>query len=148
MTDFYTETYINASLERVWEAFVDANQFFMAFYGADIQSSFEIGDRIEYSGIYEGKHSVHIYGKVLEYEKGKLLSYTDHPGPTYMENHEDLVSRVKVSFEEKGEITRLSVINDQFSENNPMQEEAKQWYLILSNLKTWIETGQLMNTQN
>ena len=30
-----------------------------------------------------------------------------------------------------------------FQKNNPMKKEAKQWFLILSNLKTWIETGNL-----
>ncbi len=29
-----------------------------------------------------------------------------------------------------------------------MAAEAKQWYLILSNLKTWMETGQLMQLGN
>lgn len=145
MTHFHTEILINASPGKVWEAFVEPNKFFMAFYGADIRSSFKIGERIEYAGMYEGKETVHIYGDILEYEQGKLLSYTDHPGPMYKENHAELKSRVKVTFDQMGQSTRLTLTNDQFSENNPMQEEAKQWYLILSNLKTWIETEQLMN---
>lgn len=144
MTDFYTEIFINASCEKVWKAFVEPNQFFMAFYGANIQSSFAIGDRIEYAGIYEGKETVHIYGEILEFEKERWLAYTDHPGPMYHENHAALKSRVKVTFEAIGPSTRLALTNDEFSEDNPMAAEAKQWYLILSNLKTWIETGQLM----
>ena len=145
MKNFYTEIYINASTEKVWKAFVEPSQFFMAFYGADIRSTFQIGQRIEYSGIYDGNETVHIYGEVLEYEKGRILAYTDHPGPLYNENHSKLKSRVKVTFEAVGLSTQISLTNDQFSENNPMEDEAKQWYLILSNLKTWLETGQLMN---
>ena len=68
-------------LKKVWKAFVEPNQFFMAFYGADIRSTFQIGERIEYSGIYEGNETVHIYGQILEYEQGKLLAYTDHLRP-------------------------------------------------------------------
>ncbi len=148
MMDFYTEIYINAPTEKVWNAFVEPNQFFKAFYQADIRSTFKIGERIEYAGIYQGQETVHIYGEVLEYEKGKLLSYTDHPGPMYKENHVQLRSRVKATFESFVQATRLTLTNDQFTENNPMQEEAKQWYLILSNLKTWVETGNLMNLPN
>lgn len=144
MTDFYTEIFINAPREKVWKAFVTPNQFFMAFYGANIQSSFNIGERIEYAGLYEGKETVHIYGDILEYKEGELLAYTDHPGPMYKENHAELISRVKVSFAEMGSATRLCLTNDQFSKDNPMAAEAKQWYLILSNLKTLVETGQLM----
>ncbi|MFK8038371.1 MAG: SRPBCC domain-containing protein [Crocinitomicaceae bacterium] len=148
MKDFYTELFINATTEKVWNAFVKPNQFFKAFYVADIRSTFNIGDRIEYSGLYEGKDTVHIYGKVLEYDEGKCLAYTDHPGPLFMEGHASMESVVKVTFEAIGQSTRLTLSNDQFSENNPMQAEAKQWYLILSNLKTWIETGQLLNLPN
>ena len=32
------------------------------------------------SGCIKGQETIHIYGEILEYEKGKLLSYTDHPG--------------------------------------------------------------------
>lgn len=148
MEDFYTEIFINTPSDRVWKAFVGPNQFFMAFYQADIRSTFKIGDRIEYTGIYEGQEAVHIYGEVLEYERGKLLSYTDHPGPMYKANHVDMQSRVRVTFESLGQSTRLTLTNDQFTKNNPMQEEAKQWYLILSNLKTWLETGNLMDIPN
>ena len=147
MKDFFTEIYLNASKKKVWEAFVEPHQFFEAFYGANIQSSFQLGDRLEFSGVHEGKSVVHIYGKVLEYEEGSLLAYTDHPGPMYHEDHAKLESRVRVSFEEVGAGTRLRLINDQFSPNNPMQAEAQQWYLILSNLKTWVETGTLMNLE-
>lgn len=146
MGDFYTELFIDATREKVWKAFIEPDQFFMAFYGANIRSSFKISERIEYSGLYEGKETVHIYGEILEYEKGKVLAYTDHPGPMYHEKHADLISSVKLNFEEMGATTRLTLVNDQFSEDNPMKEEAKQWYIILSNLKTWIETGNLLNT--
>lgn len=73
MIDFYTEIYINAPLEKVWEAFVEPNQFFMAFYQADIRSTFKIGEKIEYAGIYQGQETVHIYGEILEYEKGNFF---------------------------------------------------------------------------
>lgn len=147
MKDFYTEIYIEAPTEKVWNAFVLPNQFFMAFYGANIKSSFIIGDRIEYVGEYEGKETVHIYGKILEYDENKILSYTDHPGPTYNEKHAKLVSRIRVTFEPFGKITKLTLTNDEFSENNPMREKAEQWYLILSNLKTYVETGKIMKIE-
>jgi len=147
MKDFYTEIFINAPTDKVWNSFVSTNEFFMAFYGANIKSTFKKGDSIEYVGQYEGKEIVHIYGEILEYEQGKLLSYTDHPGPMYNEKHADLVSRIRITFDQIGQSTRLTLTNDQFSENNPMREKADQWYLILSNLKTYIETGKLMKIE-
>ncbi|MGD1848013.1 MAG: SRPBCC domain-containing protein [Salibacteraceae bacterium] len=148
MKDFYTEVYINASSEKVWQAFVAPQQFFMAFYRANISSTFEIGDRIAFVGSHEGQEMVHSYGEVLGYEPGKLLSYTEHPGPSYQENHQEMTSRVTVNITPVGEATCLTLSSDQFSANNPMREAAEQWYLILSNLKTWVETGQLMTLPN
>ncbi len=147
MSDFYTEIYIDAPTDKVWNAFVLPNTFFMAFYGANIKSTFEIGNRIEYVGDYEGKETVHIYGEILEYEQGKLLSYTDHPGPMYNEKHAELVSRIKITFEPYGKLCKLTLTNDQFSKNNPMREKSEQWHLILSNLKTYVETGKLMKIE-
>lgn len=147
MKDFYTEIFINALTDTVWNAFVGTNQFFMEFTNANIKSTFKIGDRIEYSGMYEGKETVHIYGEILEYEEGKLLAYTDHPGPIYNEKHAELVSRVRITFNQIGQSTRLILTNDQFSENNPMIGKTDMWYMILSNLKTFVETGQLMKLQ-
>ena len=144
MKDFYTEIFINAPVQKVWKAFMAPNEFFMRFYQANIKSTFQIGDRIEYSGPYEGKETVHIYGKILEYEEHKLLAYTDHPGPMFNTDHAKLESRVKVTFDTIGQSTKLTLINDQFSENNPMIEKTDLWYLILSNLKSYVETGKLL----
>ncbi len=142
--DFYTEIYIQAPRERVWDAFVGHGSFFHAYYGAELRSSFEIGTPLEYSGMVEADHTVHIYGEVLAYVPQTLLAYTDHPGPMYAANHADLVSRVRITWETVGSATRLTLTNDQFSENNSMHKEAAQWYLILSNFKTFVETGHLM----
>ncbi len=124
------EIYINAPTKKVWQAFVEPNQFFMSFFGADIRSSFQIGEKIEYSGVYKATKQF-----IFKYLILALNWYT-------------LKSRVKVIFSEIGESTQISLTNDQFSENNPMKDEAKQLYLILSNLKTCIETGNLMNIPN
>jgi uncharacterized protein YndB with AHSA1/START domain len=142
--DFYTEIYIDAPREQVWDAFVGHGSFFQAFYGAELRSSFEIGAPLEYSAMVEGNASVHIYGEVLAYAPQTLLAYTDHPGPMYAPNHADLVSHVRITWDTVGSATRLTLTNDQFSENNPMRKEATQWYLILSNFKTFVETGHLM----
>lgn len=147
MKDFYAEIYINAPTDKVWNSFVLPNEFFMAFYGANINSTFNKGDKIEYVGEYEGKETVHIYGEILEYEQGKLLSYTDHPGPMYNEKHAELVSRIRITFDPIGLSTKLTLTNDKFSKNNPMRKKADQWYLILSNLKTYVETGELMKIE-
>ncbi|MNE74438.1 hypothetical protein D3C80_1705190 [compost metagenome] len=47
------------------------------------------------------------------------------------------------TLEEVGGTTKLTVINDQFTENHPALEKAdNDWWMILSNLKTYVETGK------
>lgn len=97
------------------------------------------------SGYRIAPHALLGHGTLIFHE---LISYTDHPGPMYKENHAELKSRIKATFELIGQSTHITMTYDQFSDNNPMQDEAKQGYLILSNLKYWIETGQLMDLEN
>lgn len=143
---FYTEIFINANPELVWKTFLSKDGFFKSFFGTEIQSNFNVGDKIEFASVNGEERTVHIYGKILEYEKNKILAYTDHPGPIYYDNHADLKSRVRITFEPIGQVTKLALTNDQFSDNT-LREEAAQWWLILSNFKTFLETGRLMKLE-
>lgn len=142
--NFYTEIFVNADPEVVWKTFLSKDGFFKSFFGTEIESTFEIGDGIEFVSLNGNERTVHIYGKILEYVPNKILAYTDHPGSIYYENHAELESRVKITLEPVGKVTRLTLTNDQFGENNPLEKEASQWWLILSNFKTFLETGNLM----
>lgn len=144
MREFYTEIIINAKPAVVWDKFISPTGFFPAFYNARIRSDFTIGSKLEYVEEKDSEEIIHIYGKVLEYEKGKVLAYSDHPGPAFAKNPGELEARVRLTLDPIGSATKLTLTNDQFSEGNPMAEQAQQWYLILSNLKTFIETGELM----
>ena len=141
--DFYTEIFINANPEIVWQTFLSKDGFFKSFFGTEIQTNFSIGDKIEFVSVNGEERIVHIYGEILEYEQYKILAYTDHPGPIYYDNHAELKSRVKITLEPIGQVTKLTLTNDQFSDDT-LKKEASQWWLILSNFKTFLETGTLM----
>ena len=143
--DFYTEIYINAKPESVWRIFFSKEGFYKSFYGTEIQSTYIVGDKIEFVSEMDGQKIVHIYGNILESVENKILAYTDHPGPIYSDKHSELISRVKISFHQIGQATRLTLTNDQFSKDNPLITKSNQWWLLLSNLKTFIEIGELMS---
>jgi hypothetical protein len=52
---------------------------------------------------------------------------------------------VRWEIEPVGDSCRLTVIHDQLSENAP-SEISGGWPMILSGLKTWLETGQTLTT--
>lgn len=141
---FRYELYIGASLEKVWDAFVSPEGTRQTFFGCVIDSTFEVGTPYAYVGPgADGDETVHIYGTVLAYEPNKKISFLEHPGPAYRENHAELESRITLELEKIGETTKFTLINDQFTENHPSLETVdSQWWMILSNLKTYIETGK------
>lgn len=136
--------YIGASPEQVWDVLIDSQKSFHAFMGGVIRSSMQVGDPIEFVGPgADGEQTVHIYGRLLAFEKHKLLSYTDHPGPTHHDRHAELESTVTIRLDKVGGCTRFHLVNDQWTDNNPQFEKADPlWWMILSNIKTIAETGK------
>ncbi|BBH23036.1 hypothetical protein Back11_43810 [Paenibacillus baekrokdamisoli] len=141
------EFYIDAPLETVWDAFVSPEGTRKTFFGCVIKSTFEVGDSYEYVGPgNDGDETVHVYGTILAYEPNKVFSCIEHPGPSYTPNHAELESRITVSLEVVGKCTKLTLINDQFTENHPSFAKTEQsWWMILSNIKTYAETGKTID---
>lgn len=141
--EFKYEFYIGAAPEKVWDAFVSPEGTRQTFFGCIIDSTFEVGSSLKYVGPgTEGDETVHIYGTILAYEPSKILSFLEHPGPSYRSNHAELESRITFTLEEVGATTKLTLVNDQFTEDHPsIPTTDSQWWMILSNLKTFVETG-------
>jgi signal transduction histidine kinase len=50
----------------------------------------------------EGDETVHVYGKILDFEPNKIFSYTEHPGPSYNPDHASLETRITFRLDEVG----------------------------------------------
>src|SRR5262249_3672463 len=114
---------------------------------AIIKSTFKTGDPIEFVGPgKEGPEMVQIYGKIVDYEPEKVFSYTDHPGPSYSPNHDEIEYRVTYRLEVAGKCTKLTLDVDQWTPNRSHDQDYF-WWIILSNLKTLVETGKTLELQ-
>lgn len=141
------EFYIGASPEKVWQALVSPEGTRAIFFGCVLESTFEAGAPYSYVGPgADGDRTVHVYGTILAYEENKRMSVLEHPGPSYHENHQELESTITFTLEEVGATTKLTLVNDRFSANHPSAAKAGDtWWVILSNLKTYIETGKTLD---
>ncbi|GAB6992249.1 SRPBCC domain-containing protein [Paenibacillus pini] len=141
------EFYIGATPKRVWDILVTPEGTRQIFFGSILDSTFEEGAPFQYVGPgNDGDETVQVYGKILKYKEQELLSFLEHPGPSYHQNHEELESRLTMKLEVVGDCTKLTLINDQWSENHPSIESTKQnWWMILSNIKTLAETGKILD---
>lgn len=143
--DFEMTIYIKADPLVVWNAITSEEGSRAVMWGSALRGDLVPGGHYEYVGPgNSGDETVHVYGDVLQAEPGAVLQLIEHPGPVYRENHADLTSRMTWRLESAGiGLTRLTFTNDEWSEGHPsMAETAATWPLVLSSLKSWVETGE------
>ncbi len=150
MSFVYT-TYIATTPEKLWQAITEP-AFTSRYWGVEFESDWQVGSPITWKvGGLDISDPAQV---VLESVPGLRLSYTWHTfTPEFAAKHgfsEDWLktvtaeSRSKVTFdlEATGELVKLTVTHDDFDEGSTVLENVSQgWPAILSNLKTYLETG-------
>lgn len=136
------EIYVRTTPERLWEAITDP----------DIRARFHFGNRIEsdwrpgssYAITHPNAPMTLMDGENLEVDPPLRLVQTmvahwseavEAVGPT----------RITWEIEPVGDSCRLTVVHDQLPDN-VSGELYGGWPMILSGLKTWIETGEVLTT--
>ena len=145
MQDFEMTIYIKADPPVVWDAIVGDEGNRAVMWGTVLRGELEPGGEFQYVGPGEnGSDIVHVYGEVIEAQPGVILQLTEHPGPTYGDNHAELSSRVTWRLQPDAiGVTRLTLTNDEWSVEHPAQADAAEtWPRVLSSLKSLIETGE------
>jgi uncharacterized protein YndB with AHSA1/START domain len=136
------EIYIRTTPERLWEAITDPTIRAKYHFGAGVQSDWTPGSR--YTLVHPGADGPLAEGENLVVEPPRRLVQTMHV--RWSEDAERQgTSRVTWEIEPVGDSCRLSVIHDQLSDDAP-SELYGGWPMILSGLKTWLETGQTLTT--
>ena len=137
-------TYISSTAERVWDALTNTNHTEQYFFGTAIQSDWQVGSRVEYS-----RGEVTDFGEILSYEPHQEMSYT-------WESVSDETIRLEptvVTFhlqEISEDIVKLTLIHenlmdaDYVDEPNTFRGLNNGWPFILSNLKSYLETKEIM----
>jgi uncharacterized protein YndB with AHSA1/START domain len=136
------EIYIRTTPERLWEAITDGEIRSKYNFGARVSSDWTPGSRYEMS--HPGATGLLGEGENLEVDPPRRLVqsmialWSD-------EVKSEGTSRVTWEIEPVGDSCRLTVTHDQLREgaNNELYGG---WPMILSGLKTWLETGELLTT--
>jgi uncharacterized protein YndB with AHSA1/START domain len=136
------EIYIRTTPERLWEAITDPAIRARYHFGARIESDWTPGSR--YALKHPGADGPLVEGENLVIEPPRRLVQTMNA--LWGEDAErEATSRVTWEIEAVGDSCRLTVIHDQLSETAP-PELYGGWPMVLSGLKTWLETGQTLTT--
>jgi uncharacterized protein YndB with AHSA1/START domain len=136
------EIYIRTTPERLWQAITDPEVRARYQFGARIESDWASGSA--YQVVHAGAPGPLIEGENLEIDPPRRLVQS------YRAMWDDSVtsegtSRVTWEIEPVGDSCRLTVIHDE------LRDDADEhiyggWPMILSGLKTWLETGEELTT--
>ncbi len=136
------EIYIRTTAERLWEAITDPEIRAKYNFGARVESDWQVGSPLTMaSPKADGPLGD---GEVLEIDPPRRLVHTLRA--LWGEDvKEEGFSRVTWEIEQVADSCRLTVTHDQLREGANEQLYGG-WPMILSGLKTWLETGQVLTT--
>ena len=136
------EIYIKTTPERLWEAITDPEMRKVYSFGVGISSDWAQGSR--YEAVHDGAGIAISEGENLEVDPPNRLvqSFTALWSD---EVKDEGTSRVTWEIEPVGDSCRLTVTHDQLREG-ANSELYGGWPMILSGLKTLLETGEKLTT--
>ncbi len=136
------EIYIRTTPERLWEAIIDPDIRSIYQFGVRMTSDWTAGSRLEQS--HPNAPGLLGEGVILEVDPPRRLVQT----MTALWSDDvraEGTSRVTWEIEPVGDSCRLTVTHDQLRDGaNPQLYGG--WPMILSGLKTWLETGERLTT--
>jgi uncharacterized protein YndB with AHSA1/START domain/DNA-binding transcriptional ArsR family regulator len=136
------EIYIQTSPERLWEAITDPHARARYQFGAGIESDWAPGS--DYTVKHAGAPSELIKGENLEIHPPRRLVQSFR-AVWDDEIAKEGTSRVTWEIEPVGDSCRLTVTHDQLRDGAD-EHLYGGWPMILSGLKTWLETGTELTT--
>ena len=136
---FVYVTYIESTPEKVWHALTDAD-LTAEYWGHSNVSDWKNGSRWEHQRT-DGSRTADVVGTVLESSvPNRLVTTWAVPG----EEQTREASRVTFDLEAFGEIVRLTVTHENLHDDADRAAAAAGWAAVLSNLKSFIETGHAL----
>src|SRR6185437_15277075 len=134
--DYVYVTYIKTTPKKVWDA-ITVPEFARAYWTYENVSDWKKGSEWSHR-TREGKTMIH--GTVEEARPPERLVFTwSAPG------NEANASRLTFDIVKADGMVKLTVTHSQLREGSDMQKGiSKGWPRVLSNLKSWLETGEAM----
>jgi uncharacterized protein YndB with AHSA1/START domain/DNA-binding transcriptional ArsR family regulator len=136
------EIYIRTTPERLWQAITDPDVRARYQFGASVHSAWTVGS--SYKVLHPRASGSLIEGDNLEIDPPHRLVQSYH-AVWDDDIAAEGTSRVTWEIEAVGHSCRLTVVHDQLSDDTDPHVYGG-WPMILSGLKTWLETGQELTT--
>jgi uncharacterized protein YndB with AHSA1/START domain len=137
---FVYVTYIQASPEKVWDALMNPELTKQYWFGHHNVSDWKVGSSWKHQ-MADDTSVVHIVGKVIESDPPKRL-VVSWVSPDN-EGNDEKTSRVTYEIEPFDKNIKLTVTHEDLYKEM-FESVSFGWPIVLSNLKTLLETGKAM----
>ncbi|WP_030683096.1 ArsR/SmtB family transcription factor [Streptomyces sp. NRRL B-1347] len=137
--EFVYTTYIEATPEKVWQALTDSD-ITAAYWGHSNVSDWQPGSPWEHRRL-DGSGIADVVGTVVEAVPPQRLVIT-WAGPE--DERPDGPSTVTFDLKPLGGTVQLTVTHENLRDDAERRQAAGGWSAVLSNLKTYLETGKLL----
>ncbi|MDG4829640.1 SRPBCC family protein [Solwaraspora sp. WMMD1047] len=136
------EIYIRTTPERLWEAITDSEIRSRYNFGSRVHSDWTAGSALRMT--HPNADGLLGEGEVLTIDPPRRLVHTLR-ALWSDQVREEGTSRVTWEIEPVGDSCRLTVVHDELRDG-ANDELYGGWPMILSGLKTWLETGEILTT--
>jgi uncharacterized protein YndB with AHSA1/START domain len=131
-------TYIESNLNAVWDALTNPDLTERYWFGTRIESDWKLGS----TALCYREGAVTDEYTVLAVDSPHTLCYTFHP--VFAEEYRaEPPSQVTFTLAQAGDVVRLTMVHDHFTPDSRVYPSCSVgWPMILSSLKTLLETGK------
>jgi uncharacterized protein YndB with AHSA1/START domain/DNA-binding transcriptional ArsR family regulator len=141
------QIFIQTTAAQLWQALTDGAITPAYYMGTKVESDWQPGSTYRYldtsGGIVQGGGTM-LQGKVLEVEAPNKLVTSFEPLFAFPEGNAP-ISKVTFEIEAQGDVCKLTLTHEDLEADSPFtQNTIGGWTMILSGLKTLLETGKPM----
>lgn len=141
--DYMYTTYIRATPEQVWEALTDADTSGQ-YWGHSQVSTWQIGSRVDHVRT-DGSGIADASGRVVVFDPPRRLAFGfDDPAQFDADDPTFEPSLVTFDIEPGQGIVKLTVTHTGLASEEDLRDISQGWPAVLANLKTWLETGEVL----
>jgi len=129
---------IAAAPQDVWNALTDPAAVKKYMFGADVDTTWEVGSPITWTGEYEGK-SYQDKGEILAFEEPTRLSMTHYSPMGGQPDEPQNYHRLEYSVAESGGGSTVTLEQDGNDSEEQAEQFAQNWQTSLDQLKAHVE---------
>jgi uncharacterized protein YndB with AHSA1/START domain len=137
----HAETEISASPSQVWGALTDPAAIEAYMFGSKVDTDWQVGSPITWSGEYDGK-PYEDKGEIVEIDEPQRLRMTHFSPMTGQPDEPDSYHTLDYRLESTEAGTRVTLDQDGNDSEEQAEQFATNWQGVLDQLKEYVEEGR------